>query len=129
MKRLIVIATCLFVIIAGAASAWASCKRVSFVGHPTSPASAHTHDHHADSPHNHGNGAVIHCPTLDVFLLTASFSSASKSDRVHRLPPVVLDELDSQLGVRRPYLSWHGPPGYSRSSNFPSYLFLSVLRI
>jgi hypothetical protein len=128
MKRLIVIICCLFVFVAGAASAWASCKQGSFFVHPNSPATAPAHDHHSDSHHEHSHGTVIHCPTLDQFLLTATFST-SKNHRAERLAHAIVTELDSQFGLQQSYRSLHGPPGFSRSNNIPRYLFLSVLQV
>jgi hypothetical protein len=126
MRRLVVIIACFFVFMAGVGSAWASCKQAFGAASQHDAPQAHSHDH-ADSQHDHSHGTVIHCPTLDVFLLTASFST-SKSDRVERLTAAV-SELVSQLGVRRPYISLHGPPGSSYSRSTPPYLMLSVLRI
>lgn len=127
MKRLIAITACLFVIIAAAASAWASCKRESFQAN--SAASAHTHDHHADSHHSHDGPTVIHCPTLDAFLLTASLSQSKPHHQIQRLTIADVPELADQFGACPLYRSLHGPPGYSRFSNTPPYLVLSVLRI
>jgi hypothetical protein len=128
MKRLIIIIYCLVVLIAGAASAWARCEQESFFVHPNSPANAPAHDHHSGSHHEHSHGTVIHCPTLDQFLLTATFS-ASKDHRVERLTHAVVTQLVSQCGLQQSYRSLHGPPGFSRSNNIPPYLFLSALRI
>jgi hypothetical protein len=128
MKRVIAITACLFVVLAGAASAWAGCKQVSFFLDSTSPAAAHAHDPHSDSHHNHDNRTAIHCPILEEFLLSASFS-ASRNDGIERLTHTVVNKLDSHFGGQQLYRSLHGPPGYSRSNNTPPYLFLSVLRI
>ena len=125
MKRLIAIASCLFVILAGAASAWASCEQSFF--QPSSEA-AHGHDHHSESHHKHEDNAVIHCPTLNVFLLTATFSP-TKNDRVERITLVDVFKCPDQFSACQLFRSLHGPPGYSRSNNTPPYLFLSVLRI
>lgn len=126
MKRLIAIASCLFVIFAGAASAWASCEQ-SF-RQANSAAAAHGHDHHSESHHKHEDNSVIHCPTLDTFLLTASFSQ-NKNDRVERITLVDVPKCPDQFRTCQLYRSLHGPPGYSSSNNTPPYLFLSVLRI
>ena len=128
MKRLIIIIYCLVVLVAGAASAWASCEQESFFVHPNSPANAPAHDHHSGSHREHSHGTVIHCPTLDQFLLTATFS-ASKDHRVERLTHAVVARLVSQFGLPQSYRSRHGPPGFSRFSSIPPYLLLSVLRI
>ena len=125
MKRLIAIASCLFVILAGAASAWASCEKVTFVK-PDSQ--SHAHGEHAGSHHSHEKGTVIHCPTLDGFLLTAKFS-ASRMDRPERSKLAAINEPGTELGIRAVYPSLHGPPGYSFFTHTPSYLLFSVLRI
>ena len=128
MKRLIVIICCLFMFVAGAASAWASCKQGAFFVHPNSPATTPAHDHHSDSHHEHSHGTVIHCATLDEFLLTATVS-ASKDHRVERFTHAVVSELDSQFGLQQSHASLPGPPGFSRFNSIPPYLLLSVLRI
>ena len=130
MKRSIVIICCLFVFFAGIASAWVSCKQEVFAAdhHRSSPVAVPAHDHESDSPHEHSHGTVIHCPTLDEFLLTATFS-ASKDHRKERLTHAVVIELVSQCGLQQSYRSLHGPPGFSRSNSIPSYLSFSVLRI
>ena len=123
MKRLAVIVSCLFLLIAGAASAWASCKREPF-SQPESSSPGHAHDHGSDSDHHE---ATLHCPTLEVFLLIAVFSP-NKNDREE---PIALAAaaVSAQFAPRQLYRSLHGPPGYSRFSNIPPYLVLSVLRI
>jgi hypothetical protein len=125
MKRPTAIALSLFVIFAGAASAWARCEQSVFQAN--SAASAHGHDH-SESNHKHEHNAVIHCPTLNVFLLSAPFSP-SKNDRIERLTLVDIVQCPDQFSVRQLYRSLHGPPGYSRFSHIPPYLVLSVLRI
>jgi hypothetical protein len=130
MKRLIGIICCLFLFLASTAAAWASCKQWSFTAdhHRRWSVPIPAHDHELGSHHEHSHGTVIHCPTLDQFLLTATFS-ASKDHRVERLPHAVVTESDSQFGLHQSYPSLHGPPGFSRSNNIPPYLLLSVLRI
>jgi hypothetical protein len=130
MKRLIVIVCCLFVIFAGAASAWANCKQAPFGSedHRRSSDAIHTHDHHTDSHDEHSPGTVIHCPTLDEFLLTAIFS-ANTYERVERLPAAVVEIINAELGRQSSNPSIHGPPGFSRLNGIPPYLLLSVLRI
>ena len=130
MKRSIVIICCLFVFFAGVATAWASCKQVSFAAdhHRSSSVAVPAHDHESGSHHEHSHGTVIHCPILDQFLPAATFK-ASKDHRIERLTHAAVTELDSQFGLPQSYRSLHGPPGFSRSNNIPSYLLLSVLRI
>ena len=126
MKRLFAIASCLFVILAGAASAWASCKRESLQG--KSPNATHAHHRHSDSDHRHEKGTAIHCPTLDGFLPTARISTS----RIDRIEPLRLAALSAARAEIRPsvlYRSLNGPPGYFPFSNTPSYLSRSALRI
>lgn len=130
MKRVLLIACCLFVLLAGAASAWADCKQISFVpeGHKQTSAAAHTHGHHGDSHHTHSDDTVIHCPTLDEFLPAATFSP-SKDHRVQRVPDALVAELHSQSTQQRFLRLSIGPPNFSSFSSIPSYLLLSALRI
>jgi hypothetical protein len=129
MRRLIVIISCFLVFFAGAASAWASCKQISFRSdkHHSSAMPAHAHEHHADSDHNHSHGSVIHCPTLDEFLPAASFSTSIAS-RVERLLDTFAPRLGFQSNQHGFRLS-HGPPGGAYLTFIPPYLLLSVLRI
>jgi hypothetical protein len=128
MKRLIVISCCFLILFAGTASAWASCKQIAFAPDKDhgSKASAHTHDHNSD--HEHSQGAVIHCPTLDEFVPVATFSR-TKDSRVERLLDVPSAKSDFQFGQHSLYCLIHGPPGFQNVSGIPQYLFLSVLRI
>ena len=130
MKRSIVIICCLFVLFASTAAAWASCKQVSFTAghHRSSSDAVPAHNHESDSHHEHSPGTVIHCPTLDQFLLTATFS-ATKTPRMEHVSHADVSGLVSQPGWPQSYRSLHGPPGFSRSTNIPPYLLLSVLRI
>jgi hypothetical protein len=126
MKRLFAIVSCLFMILAGAASVWASCK-VEFPQRK-SPNAAHAHHHHSDFDHRHDKGTAIHCPTLDGFLPTARIST-TRIDRIEPLRLAALDAARSEIGPSVLYRSLHGPPGCSPFSNTPSYLSLSALRI
>jgi hypothetical protein len=129
MKQLIVITCCFLVFFAGAASAWASCKQISFGldGHHGPATSAHRHGHHADSDHEHSHDSVIHCASLDQFLPPGTFS-VSKNQRIEHLLDVSLLPLDFQSSQRGYHLT-HGPPGLAYLSFVPPYLLLSVLRI
>ncbi len=131
MKLTIAMVCCLFVVFAGAASAWANCKQVSFAPenyHGSQSSGHHNNDHHSDSNDNHSHDSIIHCPTLSQFLLTANFSAA-KDQRVERVPDKIAVELGSQFYQHWPHGLIHGPPGCYPSSSIPSYLVLSVLRI
>ena len=130
MKRLSVIACCLFVIFAGAASAWANCKRSPLASDAQKrpPVAAHTHDHESHGGHEHTHQAVIHCLTLDDFLLTALFST-SKDHQAERVLDKLVAETDSQLSQHASHWLTYGPPGFSRVNGIPPYLLLSVLRI
>ena len=131
MKRLLTI-TCVFLVfLAAAASAWASCKQISFAQdkHHASETPAHRHDHHPGSDHQHSRGTVIHCPTVKEFVPVATFS-LSKELRVERLLlPTFLANLDSQLTSREFDRLIHGPPRLGHASAIPPYLPLSILRI
>jgi hypothetical protein len=71
---------------------------------------------------------MVHCPTLDEFLLSATFSVRG-DERVERLPDTLIGEFDSQFAQPGSYPLIHGPPGSAQSRNIPRYLSLSVLRI
>ena len=127
MKRFVVIVCSLLIVFAGAASAWANCKQESLStdGHNRSGI-AHTHDHHSD---NHKNAdARIHCPTLDEFLLSPSFS-VSTDHRAQGFADGFIAALDSQARQDVSRRSIHGPPGFSLANSIPPYLLLSVFRI
>jgi len=115
---------------AGATAAWANCQRVSLNPEDQrgSSGETHAHDHHADNNHHHSHDSVIHCPTLDEFVPVATFS-LRKDHRVERLVGVLIAELHSQFAQPGADGLIHGPPGFWHSSNIPSYLLLSVLRI
>src|SRR5215207_6643458 len=130
MKRLSVIFFCLSVIFAAAASVWADCKKFSFHedGHNNSPRALPAHEHHSEPQHDHSHGTVIHCATLDEFVLTWIFS-LPKDTGVHRATGLIVAVLSSQ---RIQHLSgWfiHGPPGQPQARTLPAFLLLSVLRI
>jgi hypothetical protein len=134
MKRLAIIVCCLFVIFAGAASAWADCKQLSAApGGQNGPGAAHTHGHHADgnhphSEHAHPHDAVIHCPIFEEFIITASFSTL-RDHRVQRLLDTPIAELHSQSTPDHFRRLTNGPPVFASFSSLPSYLALSALRI
>jgi len=130
MKRFLLIACCLFVVFAGAASAWADCKQTSFVHdrQHRSAATVHTHGHHSDPNDTHSHDGVIHCPTLDEFLPAATFSP-SKDHRAERVLDTLIAEFDSQYASHRFHRLINGPPNFYWFSSIPSYLLLSALRI
>jgi hypothetical protein len=129
MKRLIVICCCLSVFIAGLASAWASCKQVAITAdHRRAPVAAPAENHHSEAQHDHSQGTVIHCATLDEFLLTSTFS-VTKDHRVQRVTDPFVAALHSPFRQHLPHRLIHGPPGLSRLNSVPPYLLLSVLRI
>lgn len=129
MKRFLLIACSLFVLFAGAASAWANCKQISFAPDRQNRSSAgHTHGHHADSKHAHSHGAVIHCPTLDEFLTVATFSPG-KDHRVQRTLDTLIAGLNSQSTPHHFLRLINGSPNFNSFGSIPGYLLLSVLRI
>src|SRR5688572_11619576 len=130
MKRFLLIACCLFVVFAGAASAWADCKQISFAPdwQNRSSAAKHMHGHHSDSNHTHSHDGVIHCPPMGDYLPTATFT-ISPDNRIERFPETLVGELDSQFIDHGLYRLIHGPPGSAHSRIIPPYLMLSVLRI
>jgi hypothetical protein len=130
MKRKISIVCCLLILVAAAAAAWADCAQISFPladqDHRRS-APAHTHGHHSDSEHQHTHDSAIHCPTLDEFVPTATFSS-TRTERAENTPIMHVDLLNLQVATDHFY-SNQGPPGRFSVSRIPCYLSLSVLRI
>ena len=130
MKRFIGIFFCLSVIFAGAVSVWADCKKFSFHAddHNNSPRALPAHENHSESQHDHSHGTVIHCATLDEFVLTSVFS-LPKDKGVYRAPNSIVVVLNSQWIQHVSGWLTHGPPGLPRSRTISPYLLLSVLRI
>ena len=130
MKRLIIIVCCFFVISAGIASAWADCRKLSSVSdqHDNSQRALPAHEDHSDSRHDHSHGAVMHCATLDDFLLTSVFS-LTKDNRVHRTADFIVAALNFQLMQHVSGWFIHGPPGLSQPHTIPPYLLLTVMRV
>jgi ABC-type nickel/cobalt efflux system permease component RcnA len=130
MKRLIVITCSLLVLFAGAASAWANCKQISFVpdNHRRSPVPVHAHDHHSEANRQHSHDGEIHCPPLDDYLPTATFS-VNKDHRIERVIATLVAGFNSQFTQHASYRLIHGPPGFAHSRILPPYLLFSVLRI
>jgi hypothetical protein len=130
MKRFITI-TCAFLLcFAAVASAWASCKQISFAPdkHHGSAAPAHRHDHHSEGDHQHSHETAIHCPDMDEVVPVSTFS-LTKELRVERLLPTFLAELASQYMPDEFDGLIHGPPGFGHASTPPPYLLFSILRI
>jgi hypothetical protein len=129
MKSVIVIACSFLLLFAGAASAWANCKQISFV--PDNPRGSsvpvHAHDHHSES-NKHSHDGEIHCPPIDGYLPSATFS-VGRDDRIERVPAMVVTGVNCQFALRGVYPLMHGPPGFAHSRIIPPYLLLSVLRI
>ena len=129
MKRLIGILCCLTVFFGGLASAWANCKQVAITDdYRRSLVPAPAEDHHSEAQHEHSHGTVIHCATLDEFLLSSTFL-VTKDHRVQRLTDPFVAALDYEFSQHVSHWLIHGPPGFSKSSIIPPYLLLSVLRI
>jgi hypothetical protein len=132
MKRLVAITACMLVFFAAAASAWASCQRVSdggdIDGVPARHAHGHDHHDHGGAGHDHSENPLIHCAPVTDFLPAATFSFG-KDSRLERLAHLLPIESHSQW--RQNALSrWvHGPPDSNRTENTPAYLLISVLRI
>ncbi len=129
MKSLLGIISCLLVLFAGVASAWASCKQVTIAsdGHQASSISGHAHDHHPGSNHDHSQHTAMHCP-IQQFGPTTCLSP--KPDReAQRVSDPFGAEFPSMLNDRGFDRLNHGPPAVVRSSNIPFHLLLSVLRI
>ena len=128
MKRLLGIMSCLFVLLAGAASVQAKCERIAITsnGHYASPGAGGAHDHRPSSSHDHEHTA-IHC-AIDQFVPTASFSP-----KPNREAKRVSDSLGAE------FVRWFGnsdhcpvlrdPSKPVHSSTIPFHLLLSVLRI
>jgi hypothetical protein len=128
MKRPFLLTFSLMILIAGAVSAWASCKETSFTSHGEHPpGSAHSHDHHSDSHHAVPDGSVAHCPTLDHFLPGAAFSTGKDAGAGWPADTRVVRQHDDVSGGD--YESLHGPPGFAYLTFIPPYLSFSVLRI
>jgi hypothetical protein len=129
MKRLIVITCSFLVFFAVVASAWASCKQISFaVGdhHRSSVLVASLSDHQ-DSHHEHSNGAGFHCSPLEKFVPTAAFSA--KPDREEKR---TIDAFETKLAFQINNGGFHrllGLSALTRSNGFASHLCFSVLRI
>ena len=129
MKRLIVILCCLTVFFGGLASAWANCKQVAITDdYRRSLVPAPAEDHHSEAQHEHSHGTVIHCATLDEFLLSSTFL-VTKDHRAQRLTDPFVAALDYEFSQHVSHWLIHGPPGFSKSAIIPPYLLLSVLRI
>ena len=130
MKRLLVITCSFLVLFAGAASALESCKRISFASddHHGSAVPVHAHGHHSQSDRHDSSNGAIHCPPVDDYLPTATFS-VRKDHRVERVLATFVANFNTpgtQYGSSRLI---HGPPGFAHSSIIPSYLLFSVLRV
>ena len=130
MKRLILITCSFLVVFSGAIAAWASCSRASFASdaHHGSPVPVHGHDHNSESEHHHSNNTVIHCPPLDGYLPTATFS-LNKEHRIERVLATLVGGFNTPVTQYGSFRLIHGPPGFPYSSIIPQYLLLSVLRI
>lgn len=129
MKSLLGTISCLLVLFAGVASAWASCKQVTIAsdGHHGSSISGYAHDHHRGSNHDHSQHPVMHCPIVQFGPTT---SLTPKPDReAQRVSDPFGAEFASMLDDREIDRLIHGPPAVVRSSNIPFPLLLCVLRI
>jgi hypothetical protein len=129
MKRLIVITCSFLVFFAVVASAWASCKQISFaVGdHHRSLVLVASHPDHRDFHHKHSDSAGFHCPLLDTFLPAASFSAKPDREEKRAISPF---ETKSASQINSP--EFHrllGLPALARSNGVAFHLFLSVLLI
>jgi hypothetical protein len=129
MKRLISIGSCLAVFFGGIAAAFAVCEQISIASDDRHVSVAHSApDHHSDSPHEHSDGSVVHCPIVGQFVSTAVFST-----RPDRGPERLVNPFVADLVFRRDegevYRLIHGPPSFASTSGVPSHLFLSVLLI
>ena len=128
MKRSIVI-TCSFLVFAGVAAAWASCKQISFaVGdHHRSSVLVASHPDHRDSHHEHSDGAGFHCPSLEKFVPAASFSAKPDREETRAIGPFET-KLASQFN-NRGFHRLLGLSALARSNSVASHLFFSVLLI
>jgi hypothetical protein len=130
MKRLLGLISCLFVLFAGAASTWASCKQVSIASdeHQASSIPGHTHDHHPGSNHDHSQHSAMHCLIQQFVVPTASF--AVRPDReVKRGPGLFNEAFASHFDEYKFHRLSHHPPVLFGSASIAFHLFLSVLRI
>jgi hypothetical protein len=133
MRRLILLSYAFFVLISGAASAWASCKQIPFASaddHRSSPL-AQTHDdgadYHVNSDQKDSHHTATHYCTLKQFLPSAAvlFKPDRGEKPVSDLFETEFASLLDHPGCERLV---HGPPAVVRSSSISFHLFL-VLRI
>jgi ABC-type nickel/cobalt efflux system permease component RcnA len=129
MKALIGIIVSSLIILAGAAAAWADCRRLSFdqSNQNRAGAASHAHSHHSDADHEHSDDAVVHCPTLDPFVAVAK-ASPSEERRVERLQAALVNG-SSSLIMQHDLRFSRGPPGSVQLRTLPTYLLLSALLI
>jgi hypothetical protein len=117
------------VFFAGVASAWASCKQISFAAgdHHRSSALVASQAEHSDSHHEHSGDAGFHCPPLEKFVPTATFSAQSDREKTRAIG-LFETELASPIN-NRGFHRLLPVPAFLRSSGIASHLLLSVLRI
>ena len=130
MKRALVIAVCLSILYAGAASAFAGCEGL------TRAAAGHDHGdnqgehHHGDAPAPaHSESGNIHCATLFGAFVIGSRISPKSEPRV--AAAVIYPSFDSAffLQVSGGHRFDLGPPGAIIALSRPLHLLLSVIRI
>lgn len=129
MKRLISIVSCLVVFFGGIAAALAVCEQISIASYDRQISVPHSaHDHDSDSPDEHSDGSLGHCPIVEQFVSTAAFST-----RPDRGPERIVNPFVAPIAFRidegEVYRLIHGPPAFAGTSGVSSHLFLSVLRI
>jgi hypothetical protein len=130
MKRLLGILSCLLVMFAGLASAWASCKQVTIAsdGHHASSISGRAHEHHSHSNHDHSGNTVVHCSTLAEFIPTPTFVVKADSEE-KRLSDPIGAEFATWFNDAELNALVHDPPTLVRCRTVAFHLFFSVLRI
>src|SRR5918992_818570 len=111
MRRLIVITCSFLIFFAGAASAWAECKQISFdsQGHHHSSGSTHAHDHH-HSDDGHSHSTKIHCPSLEAFVPSATFSLPDRAQKLNEVIGSAVSLVSQEENLSRNDSNAHDPP-------------------
>jgi hypothetical protein len=127
MKSLVVIACCLFLLIAGAASAFEPCNHGILSDRNHHHASSFSaHHSHSDDPYS--GDTVIHCPTVSEFISTAIFSLKPHHRTDAMMQPVTADATSEFSGAGSSGLD-HGPPSLHCRRLIPPQILFSIWRI
>ena len=130
MKRLLSIASCLVILLAGFAAALAACERLSFTSdeHRQSSVSHSAPDDHSHSTHEHSEGSVVHCPPVEPFVSAAAFSGRPERGPVRFVSPLVSNPA-LRIGYGDISPLSRSPSAFTVTNGVPSHLFHSVLLI